>query len=405
MEQRPLYENLWEELSEQKAMVFFSGPRQSGKTTIARQIAEKKAASVYTNWDIITDRKKIQSAPYFFEGVNRAENRRPLVIFDEIHKYRLWKNYLKGVYDKFHQDFKFMVLGSGRLDIFQKGGDSLAGRYYQVHIFPLTVAELGQNQREFADFVKDPYEVNPRGSHLGKIWKDLNTLTGFPEPFFGSSQVNYERWSQTYGQQLIREDVRDLTQIKNIDALEALFFLLPSRVGSLLSVASLSRDIQVAFNSVKEWLEVFERFYLIFRISPWTQKVSRAITKEQKLYLMDYGQIIDSSACFENMVAMELLRAVSHWNDRGLGRFSLHFLRDKDGQEVDFFIANKNVPFFMVEAKLGEEEPSKALRSFQNAFHVPAVQVINKPGIYKIFNNRSDKIIVTTAEDWLAGLP
>ena len=405
MEHRPLYENLWKDLAEQKAMVFLSGPRQTGKTTIARQIAEQNPASVYTNWDIIPDRKRIHASPYFFEETNRMDNKRPLVIFDEIHKYRLWKNYLKGVYDKFNQDFQFMVLGSGRLDVFQKGGDSLAGRYYQAHVFPLTVAELGQVRREFLDFIKDFYDANLCGSRLTNIWEDLSNYTGFPEPFFAASQTNYERWSQTYGHQVIREDVRDLTQIKNIDAVESLFFLLPSRVGSLLSVASLSRDLQVAFNSVKEWLEVFERFYLIFRISPWTKKVSRAITKEPKLYLMDYGQIPDQAARFENMVAMELLRAVHNWNDRGLGRFSLHFLRDKDGQEVDFFVANKNVPVFMVESKLGEEEPSKALRSFQNVFHVPAVQVINKSGIQKIFSNGPDKIMIMTAADWLAGLP
>jgi predicted AAA+ superfamily ATPase len=298
-----------------------------------------------------------------------------------------------------------MVLGSGRLDVFQKGGDSLAGRYCQAHIFPLTVAELGQARREFTGFLKSPHDINGNGSHFTKIWDDLTQYTGFPEPFFSASQTNYERWSQTYGHQLIREDVRDLTQIKNIDAVESLFFLLPSRVGSLLSVASLSRDLQVSFNSVKEWLEVFERFYLAFRISPWSKNVSRAITKEQKLYLMDYGQIVDRAVRFENMVALELLRAVCHWNDQGLGRFSLYFLRDKDGQEVDFFIVNKNVPALMVEVKLSEEEPSRSLRSFQNIFHVPAVQLITTSEIRKIFSNGSDKIMVATAADWLASLP
>ncbi len=387
-----------------KAMVFLSGPRQSGKTTLAKQIAEKLSNHIYINWDIITDRKRLLQDPYFFEQIDRKDRSIPLVIFDEIHKYHLWKNYLKGVYDKFYSEYKFLVLGSGRLDMFQKGGDSLAGRYYQAHVFPLTIAELGRRQRGFEDFWNDPLFV-PEGRVKKGVWEALQNLTGFPEPFFSGSQENYERWSNTYSQQLIREDLRDLTQIRNIDVVEALYFLLPSKVGSLLSIASLARDLQVSFSALNQWLEVFERFYLIFRISPWTKKVSRSILKEKKLYLMDYGQIVSLSERFENMVAVELIRAVSHWNDLGKGRFSLHFIRDKEKREVDFLIANKNIPMLLVEVNFSDIHVASSLVAFQSIFSVPAVQLVNEKGVHRIIKNGSQKILIITAADWLSLLP
>ncbi|MCG8430645.1 MAG: ATP-binding protein, partial [Candidatus Omnitrophica bacterium] len=352
MRDRALYYELWQELNKHKPMIFISGPRQSGKTTLAKQIAAKIPTHIYTNWDVITDRKRIHQTPYFFEHLDRLDNNTPLIIFDEIHKYRFWKRYLKGVYDRYSETYRFLVLGSGRLDVFQKGGDSLAGRYFQAHIFPLTIAELANRQQPFDVFWKNPLHI-PNSPLPLREWEALKHLTGFPEPFFNASPENYERWSNTYAHQLIREDIRDLTQIKNIDTTEALYFLLPSKVGSLLSIAGMARDLQVSFGAVKQWLAAFERFYLIFRLSPWVKKISRTIRKEQKLYLMDYGQITDPAARLENMTALELMRATSHWNDRGLGRFALHYIRDKEQREVDFLITNKNIPLLLVETKLG----------------------------------------------------
>lgn len=406
MLERLLYRTIWKELSRTKAMIFLSGPRQAGKTTFAKQVARDEFRNhTYFNWDLITDKKKLIENPTFFEEIERKDATAPLIIFDEIHKYRKWKNYLKGIYDRFHDRYRFLVLGSGRLNVFQKGGDSLAGRYFQFNLWPFTLAELTGRRLSFKEFTKEPLRFLDKDSNAEKIWDGLFHLSGFPEPYLSGEETVYRRWSRTYHQQLIREDIRNMTEIKNIDEVEVLFSLLPSRVGSPLSSASLSRDLQVSFNTIQKWIKTFESFYLVFLIRPWTKKISRAITKERKLYLFDYAHIPVPAARFENMVAVELLRAISHWNDLGLGNFDLRYLRNKEKEEVDFLITQEDQPYLLVEAKFLEEQISKNILKFQSVLKVPAVQLVNQPGVCKVVSNHLHQILIAGATRWLPLLP
>ncbi len=404
--ERPLYRVVWKDLSRTKAMIFLSGPRQAGKTTFAKQIAKDEFSQhIYFNWDLVTDKKKLVENPLFFEEIERKDAAAPLVVFDEIHKYRKWKNYLKGIYDRFSDFYRFLVLGSGRLNVFQKGGDSLAGRYFQFNLWPFTLAELAGQRLTFKEFVKNPLHFSSQDSNAEKIWESLFHLSGFPEPYLAGEETVYRRWSRTYHQQLIREDIRNMTEIKNIDEVEILFSLLPSRLGSPLSAASLSRDLQVSFNTVQKWIKTFESFYLIFLVRPWTKKISRAITKERKFYLFDYAHVPSPSARFENMVAVELLRAVSSWNDLGWGDFDLRYLRNKEKEEVDFLITQEDRPYLLVEAKASEDQLSKNLLKFQSVLKVPAIQLVNRPGISKRVSNQQDQILIASAARWLPLLP
>lgn len=406
MHNRELYQNIWRELARDKAMVFLAGPRQSGKTTLAKLISRSFSNSLYFNWDIPQDRTRLIENPAFFEEVERKDDSRPLIILDEIHKYKEWKNYLKGVYDEFHQDYQFLISGSGRLDMYQKGGDSLAGRYFLFHLWPFTLAELGGSNVVIGDFLADPLRVvGKRGSALKKIWERFSDVSGFPEPYLADKTTTWRRWSNGYGQQLIREDIRDITDIKSVGTMETLYHLLPSRIASPLSLPSLARDLQVSYNSVQSWLSVFERFFLIFSLSPWSARIARAIQKERKVYLFDVPRIKDPAARFENMVALELWRGVTAWNDMGFGNFTLHFIKNKERQEVDFLLARDNEPFLLIEAKTSDVQPSAALKKFQQTLNVPAVQLVNEGEGYRIFQNGAQKILVTPAHIWLAGLP
>jgi predicted AAA+ superfamily ATPase len=397
---------MWEDLAEDKSMVFVAGPRQSGKTTFARMISDAFSNSLYWNWDIAEHRTRFIDNPIFFEAVERKDSSIPLIIFDELHKYKDWKNYLKGVYDQFYKDYQFLVSGSGRLDIYQKGGDSLAGRYLLFHLWPFTIAELIDNERTIGDFLIDPLmapETDPEETH--ELWARLSKFSGFPEPYLAGRTRTYRRWSNTYSQQLIREDIRDLTGIKSLGDLETLYYLLPSRVGSPLSVPSLAQDLRVSYNSVRSWIAVFERFFLVFSIGPWTKKISRAIQKERKVYLWDVPRIEDASALFENMVAIELWRAITGWNDMGYGSFSLHFIKNKEQQEVDFLVAERGNPLFLIEAKLTDTEPSPVLKKFQAALNVPAIQLTKENDTHRLLSNGNQKILVIPACQWLSMLP
>ncbi|MFH1159219.1 MAG: ATP-binding protein [Pseudomonadota bacterium] len=406
MDTRELYRKTWQELASDKEMVFLTGPRQAGKTTLATIIAKGFANSLYFNWDIPAQRSRLLQNHSFFEEVERKDASLPLIVFDEIHKYRDWKNYLKGVYDGSRNEYRFLVSGSGRLDIYQKGGDSLAGRYLLFHLFPFTLAELGSVRRPYEDFAADLFAVNDSaGAALRDTWDALGTFSGFPEPFIAARAATYARWSNTYARQLIREDIRDLTDVRSVTAMETLFHLLPSRVGSPLSVSGMARDLQVSPVSVRSWLDLFERFFLIFTIAPWTEKVARAIVKERKAYLFDFPRIKDEGARFENKVALELWRAVTSWNDLGWGNFGLHFIKNKEKQEVDFLLSRDHEPFLLVEAKFTEWEPSAPLRKFQHALHVPALQLVEAGDRYRLFTNGDQRIMVAPAWLWLAGLP
>ena len=409
MNQRTIYKQIWDHLLPDKPLIMLAGPRQSGKTTLARDIIAKDFKDViYFNWDIAADKARLITDPVFFSKMPKSSTlSKPLVILDEIHKYRDWKNYLKGIYDQFWQEYKFLITGSGRLDYSRKAGDSLAGRYLKFHIFPFTLSELSSANRELADFLNNPLK-DFEGTNSGETaenFHNLMELSGFPEPFIKGKKSFWSAWSATYGQQIVRDDLTSFSDIRNLDLVETLFALIPSRVGSPFSINNLAGDLHVAFDTVKNWLLLFDSFYLTFRIAPWTTKISRSILKEKKIYLFNYPVIENEAARFENLAALELLRAVEMWKDYGCGNFALNYLRDKDKQEVDFVITKNNKPLLMIEIKLSDEEPSANLINFQDVLNIPAVQLVKKEGTQKIYKNKNNNILVATAHRWLSGLP
>jgi len=406
MESRAAYVEMWREVSAEKAMVFIAGPRQAGKTTLARIVGTDFENRAYLNWDIPDDRLRLLDDPHFFASMDRLDSSEPLVVFDEIHKYRDWKNYLKGVIDRFPRGYRFLVTGSGRLDIYRKGGDSLAGRYLLIHLWPFTLAELAARQAGLEGFLEAPLAIDlDRRQELTGIWENLREFGGFPEPYLRGSKRSWRRWSRTYAHQLVREDVRDLTGIRSVDGMETLFTLLPTKVGSPLSVPSLSRDLKVSYNTVQSWLSAFERFFLTFSVPTWSRKIARAILKERKVYIWDSPRIEDPGARFENMVALELKRAVSAWTEMGYGHYGLHFLKNKERQEVDFLISANDEPMLLVETKLTDPTPGKALRKFQTALGVPAIQLTNEGESYREFPNGAHRIVSAPAWSWLSRLP
>ena len=406
MIERNKYLIYWQELSASKDMIFLSGPRQSGKTTLAEKAIGSTFKNVsYFNYDFIESKRILREDPYFFEKIDRKDASLPLVIFDEIHKHDKWKNYLKGVFDKFHGHYCFLVSGSGRLDTFQKSGDSLAGRYFMFHLYPLTLGELGNSHLSPDDFLNDPIVVPMFKKELWDLWNTIDAFSGFPEPFLQEKKPFFNRWYKTYSRQLLYEDIRDLSQIRKIDSLVSLFSILPSKIGSPVSINNLAMDIGTSFKTISDWLTVFDRFFLSFSLSPWTSKIARAIKKEKKIYLMNPAIIEDRAARMENIVAIELSRAVQLWSDMGFGNFNIHYIRNKEKEEVDFLISENNAPKLLIETKLNDTNPSKPLVKFQRQLNVPAIQLVLKKETARIITNDTNKILVVSAPDWLGMLP
>jgi predicted AAA+ superfamily ATPase len=392
-------------LDDWRKMVFVSGPRQVGKTTLAKAMLSGRPGR-YFNWDLATDRKILAKDPVFFEKDCAGSTAQPpLVVLDELHKYARWKNYLKGAFDGFGDRFAFMVTGSGHLDVYKRGGDSLLGRYVPLNLFPLTVAELAGKRATWASFQAGLDASDVPSSSAKDALQTLLRLGGFPEPFFRGSDAFHRTWGAGRTERLVREDIRDATSLRELSLLEMLAHLLPERVGSPLSLNSMREDLGVAFETVRTWVGVLDSFYYSFRLSPWTKRIARSLRKEAKLYLWDWAEVDAEGARFENLVALHLLKAVRTWTHVGEANLDLTYVRDKQKREVDFLIVEKNRPRLLVECKLSDTTLSPHLLAFQEALDVPhAIQLVREPGIARRTSIGGRSQWVVSADRWLMKL-
>ena len=403
MQRRDYLKKIWSDFNAEKNLILVSGPRQAGKTTFAKDIASTEPVSLYFNYDIPANKARILTNPTFFEEVDRKKGNLPLIILDEIHKYRDWKNYLKGIYDGYADEFRFLVTGSGRLSLSRKKGDALAGRYLHFHLYPFTIGEIFASSIGMED-VSIITEIPEQNAIAHEAWETMFRVSGFPEPFLKGTKLKYRRWANSYHSQVIRDDIRDEFAVRQVDTMEALYFLLSECVGSPFSFSNHARTLKISHKTVSSWIKVFEQFFLVLKIRPYSKRISRSLVKEPKIYFYDYCRIRDEALRFENMVAIELSRAVTHWNDFGLGEYKLWYLRNKQKEEVDFLVTENANPLFMVEAKLSETSVSPHLVKFQNILHIPAIQLINQKNVGRKIRNGHDTILVASAANWLSCL-
>jgi predicted AAA+ superfamily ATPase len=377
-------------------MVFLAGPRQVGKTRLAKQWLKKKQCSgLYFNWDDITTRRAFLSDSRFFESPARSLGiRDPWVVFDEIHKRNRWRDILKGTYDLFGEEFRFLITGSARLDLFRRSGDSLVGRYNLFHMMPLSLSEVAQERRESCFLEETDYEKlcqvfdkeisRPLSVEIIELYDGLLRYGPFPEPFLQQTDRFCRKWHQDYISLIVREDLKDISRVLELDKVENLLFLMPSRIMAPLSMPNLARELEVAHTTLKGWLEQLKRLYILFPVSPWSRKISRGLRKEKKWYFLDWYYAPDGAARLENMVATYLYRACLVMTDRGYGNYSLHYIRTLDKKEIDFLVVRDNFPILAVEVKSSATALSKTLKDRHRWFPetpILGVQVVDQRGV------------------------
>ncbi len=366
MHKRYLDEQIRKDLK--KKMVFMPGPTQVGKTTLAKAILSDPRG--YLCWDITKHREAILK-----EELPPAK----MIVLDEIHKYRSWRNYLKGLYDKVQGSCEILVTGSARLEYYRFGGDSLQGRYHLLRLHPLSVKELNITSN--------------------KELQDLLNLGGFPEPFFGGSEIEAKRWSREYRNRLIHEELSSLEQVLDLGNLELLALRLPDLVGSPLSINSLRLNLQISHKTVSKWVAILERLYSIVRIPPFGAPQIRAVKKEQKHYHYDWSLVSDLPARFENFVAIHLLKWI-HFEQDAKGRdLHLRYFRDVDGREVDFIVTEKLKPIQLIEVKWSDADITKGLKYLKNRF--PAAEALQLSAMGKKNYITADGIRVLPAVEFL----
>jgi len=308
----------------------------------------------------------------------------PLIILDEIHKLKNWKFRIKGVYDTEGIPPRLLITGSARLDLYRRGGDSLAGRYFLHRLYPLSVREL-----------KGRLPPN-------KALERLITLGGFPEPFLSQSEEAAQRWRKQHLERIIREDIQDLEPIREIPSLLLLVDPLRERAGSRISYSSLAGDIQVSPHTVKHWIQILEHMYVIFCVTPYHRNLARAILKEPKIYFYDTGAVRgDIGAKLENAVAVCLRKWLHFLEDTQGKDVQLHYVRNKEKQEVDFLVLLDGKVHQLIEVKTGDQQLSASLFYFHRLLKpVHSVQLAQKASRALTIQG----ISIAPAADWLAEL-
>jgi len=361
-----------------KKMVFVSGPRQVGKTTLAKSLMAEFAKAQYLNWDVPPDRRAIAEQSW--------SSRAKLVVLDEVHKMRQWKAYLKGVFDGRAAGQAILATGSARMDAFRQAGASLAGRYFALRLHPISV-------REWCD---------ASGASAEDALERLLQRGGFPEPFLAGEARDAERWRNGYVEGLVREDVLEFARVLEIRAMRMFVDVLRERVGAPLSLASIARDLQVSPTTLGKYLDILEALYVVFAVRPFHRNVARAILKERKVYFFDTGLVTAGEAArFENACAAMLLKHAHYLYDAKGRRLSLHYARDKSGREVDFVLCEDNVPVQLAECKIADSAlpamlPALAER-FPRASAVQIVRDLRQP-------QQRGRVAVERAAQWLAAL-
>ncbi len=358
----------------ERKMVLLVGPRQVGKTWLAQDLASRFRRPVYLNHDSRADREILEREGWLPET--------DLLILDELHKMPDWQRYLKGVFDTRPPGLRILVTGSARLDLLAHGGESLAGRYFRHRMLPFTLAELSGTPLE-----GDLARLIERG--------------GFPEPLLADDPTQASRWRQQIVDALIRYDILDFQRIIDFKALQLTLELLRARVGSPISFASIARDIGASPTTVTRYVHLLEALHLVFRVTPWSRNIARALLKEPKIYFFDTGLVsAGEGARFENLVAVALLAHAWGRADRRGEAVELHYVRTKDGREVDFALVRDGALERLVECKVAEDHPDPSLIRFAAQTGAPATQVV----WHLRHEQQSRGVELRRALDWLQNL-
>lgn len=307
-------------------LILLTGPRQVGKTFLSQHLQKNFQ---YFNFDALESRLEMLEKTWLRNG--------SLLVFDEIHKMRKWKQWLKGIYDLEKGKNKILVTGSARMDTYKKAGDSLAGRHYAVRLLPFSLRELRT--------------ANPK-----ETFNEMLRLGSFPEPFLSGSERKAALWRKSHLDIILRQDLVSQEAVRDIISIETLVELLSHRVGQGISYKKLADELSTSPQNVKRWIQLLENYFIIFTVLPYTKSVAEAVKKEPRVFFYDIGRVkADEGFKIENLVALHLLKRNWFLEDTQGAKTRLCYLRDKKKHDVDFAIECDGRLTHLIEVKKSDD--------------------------------------------------
>jgi len=358
-----------------RKIILITGPRQTGKTTLSKMLSKNYD---YFNYDNAEHRLDLKEKSW-----DRAKS---IIIFDELHKMKNWKSWIKGIYDTEKIPPSLVVTGSAKLDVYKKVGDSLAGRFFEYRLHPLDLKEI-----------KNELGAEKLEAKLERLLK----LGGFPEPYLEKNEAYYHRWKRSHLDIILKQDLIELENVQHITSIETLIQLLRKKVGAPISYSSLAEDLQCSDKTIKRWLAILETLYVVFKVVPYHRNISRAILKAPKYYFYDIGQVPDDQGMkLENLVACALLKEM-HFREDCLGeKWNCYYLKNKDGREIDFLVTKEEKPSLMLEVKWSDEKQSPNFSFFEK--YIAGTRKIQIVKELKRDKTYPDGTEIRTAHQWLS---
>ncbi len=347
---------LLEQALAESPVVLIHGPRQCGKTTLAQMVGTARGYRYFSFDDAVT-LAAATSDPVGFVGDLPAHT-----ILDEVQRAPALFTALKRAVDRDRRPGRFLLTGSANVLLLPTLSDSLAGRMEILRLHPLAQSELAGTKPTFLDalfgrgFTTQPYD------RLGAELLARIVAGGYPAALGRATPRRRATWYRDYIETLVQRDVRDLARIASLDALPRLLTLAAGQTARLINVSDLAAPFQLSRPTIREYVTLLERIFLLEELPPWHNNRLSRLIKTPKLHLTDTGVAcallgLDEASLaedrgtlgqlLETFVVQELRRQAS-WRDDDV-RF--HHLRDKDGVEVDLVIEQGGRALAAVEVK------------------------------------------------------
>ncbi|CAN7631556.1 ATP-binding protein [Rhizobium sp. LjRoot258] len=367
---RPIVEA---ELSDTR-VVLISGPRQAGKTTLAREVADNDRP--YITLDDTGTLDAAKSDPTgFIRGIDRA-------VIDEIQRAPDLMLAIKESVDRDERPGRFLLTGSANLATVPSIADSLAGRMAVVSLLPFAQSEIRSTSGQLLDrlFAGDEPTIGEEALS-GDDLIDVVLKGGYPEVLRRSTPARRTAWLEDYVSLILDRDVRDIANIDQLDRLPRLLNVLAEHAGQLVNHSSFGSALGLSSVTAQKYVAILERLFLVRTIAPWSNNRLSRLVKTPKLHFVDTALLASLreddretlrrdrtrfGALLESFVVSELLKLAS-WSER---RFSFSHYRTKDQDEVDLVIEDRRGRIIGIEVKASatvKSEDFKGLRQLQEA--------------------------------------